>query len=111
MGPGVRPPTFKYAWNAYQVYDDAFLIRGAHSLKFGGGFEADQMNTFTWTGDYMGRFIFGSISKFLENKPSRVRGVLPGLISPRGMRVKIIGAYVQDDWRASQPDPESRAAL
>jgi outer membrane receptor protein involved in Fe transport len=100
MGPGVRPPTFTYAWNAFQVYDDAFLTRGTHSLKFGGVYEADQMNAVTWTGDFMGRFAFGSIPKFLENKPSRVRGVVPGLITPRGMRVKIFGAYAQDDWHA-----------
>ena len=100
IGPGVRPPTFTYAWNAFQVYDDAFLTRGTHSLKFGGVYEADQMNAVTWTGDFMGRFIFGSISKFLQNEPSRVRGVVPGLITPRGMRVKIFGAYAQDDWHA-----------
>jgi Carboxypeptidase regulatory-like domain/TonB-dependent Receptor Plug Domain len=100
IGPGLRPPTFSYAWNAFQVYDDAFLTRGAHSLKFGGGYEADQMNAFTWTGGFVGQFNFGSISKFLQNEPSRVQGVVPGFISPRGMRVKIFGAYVEDDWHA-----------
>ena len=33
--PGFAPPTFSYAWNAYQLYDDAFITKGLHTLKFG----------------------------------------------------------------------------
>jgi len=97
--PGLAPPTFSYAWNAYQVYDDAFLTRGLHSLKFGVGIERDQLNETTNTGDYLGTFKFGSIQAFLTNNPKSVAGVVPGLASPRYMRISIVGAYVQDDWR------------
>jgi len=28
-------PSTKYDWNSFQVYDDAFWIKGKHSIKFG----------------------------------------------------------------------------
>ena len=97
--PGLAPPTFTDAWNAYQVYDDAFLTRGLHSLKFGFGYERDQLNETTNTADFPGTFKFGSISALLQNKPKSVQGVVPGQTTPRYMRLSIVGAYVQDDWR------------
>ena len=99
IGPGVAPPIYRFVWNAYQVYDDAFVTRGLHSLKFGVGIERNQLNQVTNTGDFVGRYVFPSLARFLTNAPSRVRGVLPGLATPRGMRLSIVGAYVQDDWR------------
>src|SRR6195256_1838002 len=77
IGPGVSAPQFLYFWNAYQIYDDAFVTKGAHSLKFGGTFENDQMNATTRTADFVGTYSFKSISDFLTNQPSRVRGALP----------------------------------
>ena len=97
--PGLAPPTFAYVWNAYQAYDDAFVTRGLHSLKFGVGVERDQLNETTNTADYLGTFVFGSLNNFLTNAPKSVAGVVPGLASPRYMRLTIAGAYVQDDWR------------
>jgi hypothetical protein len=97
--PGLSPPTFTDAWNAYQVYDDAFLTRGLHSLKFGFGYERDQLNETTNTADFVGTFKFGSIPALLQNKPKSVQGVVPGQTTPRYMRISIVGAYVQDDWR------------
>ncbi|HYR85005.1 MAG TPA: TonB-dependent receptor [Terriglobia bacterium] len=99
IGPGVAPPIYQFVWNAYQVYDDAFLTRGLHSLKFGGGVERNELNQVTNTADFLGRFFFGNLRSFLTNAPSRVRGVIPSLATPRGMRVSIFGAYFQDDWR------------
>jgi outer membrane receptor protein involved in Fe transport len=97
--PGMAPPTFSYSWNAYQLYDDAFLTRGPHSLKFGFGYERDQLNETTNTADFPGTFKFGSIQSLLQNKPKSVQGVVPGQTTPRYMRLSIVGAYVQDDWR------------
>jgi outer membrane receptor protein involved in Fe transport len=97
--PGLGPPTFSYVWDAYQVYDDAFLTRGLHSLKFGVGFERDHLNETTNTGDYLGNFRFGTLQALLTNNPKSVVGSVPGLVTPRYMRISIIGAYVQDDWR------------
>jgi len=99
IGPGVGPPIFEFVWNSYQVYDDAFLTKGRHSLKFGATFEKDELNQITRTGDFFSRFFFGSPANFLTNTPSRVRGVIPGQLTPRYLRVKTAGAYIQDDWR------------
>src|SRR5207237_2229465 len=99
IGPGVAPPIYQFTWNAYQVYDDAFVTKGLHAVKFGAGVERDQLNQVTNTADFVARFFFGNLRSFLTNAPSRVRGVLPSLASPRGMRVSIAGVYVQDDWR------------
>jgi hypothetical protein len=97
--PGFAPPTFSYAWNAYQVYDDAFVTKGLHTIKFGVGFERDQLNETTTTADYLGTFKFASMGKFLTNNPKSVVGSVPGLVTPRYMRISIVGAYIQDDWR------------
>jgi outer membrane receptor protein involved in Fe transport len=99
IGPGVSDPQFVYFWNAYQIYDDAFVSKGSHSLKFGGTFENDQMNATTRTADFIGTYSFKTISDFLTNQPSRVRGALPSVLTPRYMRTSIFGAYLQDDWR------------
>jgi hypothetical protein len=97
--PGLAPPTFSYVWDAYQVYDDAFLTKGLHSIKFGVGVERDHLNETTATGDYLGTFRFGAMSNLLTNRPGSVVGSIPGLITPRYMRLTIVGAYLQDDWR------------
>ena len=97
--PGLAPPTFAYVWNAYQVYDDAFVNKGLHTLKFGFGLEKDQLNETTATADYLGTFKFATMSNFMQNIPKTVVGSIPGLVTPRYMRTAIVGAYVQDDWR------------
>jgi hypothetical protein len=97
--PGFALPTFAYAWNAYQVYDDAFVTKGLHTIKFGVGVERDQLNETTATADYLGTFKFASMQAFLTNNPKSVVGSVPGLVTPRYMRISIVGAYLQDDWR------------
>jgi hypothetical protein len=97
--PGLAPPTFAYVWDAYQIYDDAFLTKGLHSIKFGVGVERDHLNETTATADYLGTFRFGAITNFLQSKPGSVVGSIPGLVTPRYMRLTIVGAYIQDDWR------------
>jgi outer membrane receptor protein involved in Fe transport len=97
--PGLSPPAFAYVWDAYQVYDDAFLTKGLHSIKFGVGVERDHLNETTATGDYLGTFRFGALNNFLTNRPGTVVGSIPGLVTPRYMRLTIVGAYIQDDWR------------
>ena len=97
--PGLAPPTFSYVWEAFQGYDDAFLTKGLHSLKFGFGVERDHLNEITNTGDFLGTFRFGAISNLLTNRPGNVVGSVPGFVTPRHMRLTIAGAYVQDDWR------------
>jgi outer membrane receptor protein involved in Fe transport len=98
IGNGVSQTSYRN-WNSYQAYDDAFLTRGLHSVKFGFGFERDQLNEVDLTADYHGIFTFDPLATFLSNQPSRFSGGFPGLPGQRGMRQSIAGAYVQDDWR------------
>ena len=96
---GLNTPTSAhYHWNSFQGYDDASLTRGAHSMKFGGGVERIDWNHLSSnvTG---GQYNFASLSDFLNNIPSRLKLLIPGLLSPRDIRQTIFGLYVQDDWR------------
>jgi Carboxypeptidase regulatory-like domain/TonB-dependent Receptor Plug Domain len=97
--PGSGPPTFAYVWNAYQLYDDAFWTKGLHSFKFGVGAEKDQLDETTATADFLGTFKFPSLQSLLTNNPKSVVGSIPGLVTPRYMRIAIFGVYFQDDWR------------
>jgi Carboxypeptidase regulatory-like domain/TonB-dependent Receptor Plug Domain/TonB dependent receptor len=96
---GLSLSGYFFRWNSFQVYDDAFLTRGLHSLKFGVAFEREQLNQLTVT-EGAGAFSFGSLSDFLINKPKRFTAALPGLLTPRGLRQTIFGLYLQDDWRS-----------
>jgi hypothetical protein len=104
--PGITPShggfggqaTYHFRWNSFQAYDDAFLTKGVHSLKFGVAFERMQMNSFS-TDLPTGNFNFGTLQNFLLNRPSRFIAPLAGKITPRGLRQTLLGFYVQDDWR------------
>lgn len=98
---GAQPGAGTFArWNSYQAYDDAFLVRARHTLKFGFAFERDQLN-FLQDGSTQvnGRFRFGTMTNFLTNQPSSVVAGLPGQNPEIGMRQSIVGGYIQDDWR------------
>jgi hypothetical protein len=88
--------TWLFRWTSYQAYDDAFLTKGLHSLKFGVGFERMQFNLATLTGP--GTFKFPNFNAFLSNQPSQFAS---SLINPgwRGLRESLVAVYIQDDWR------------
>jgi outer membrane receptor protein involved in Fe transport len=99
-GGFTKGPGSYYPWNSYQVYDDAFLTRGTHSIKFGFAVERMQLNekinaggSGAWT---FGGFLNG-IQGFLTNNPKRLTFV-SGAAS-RDLRQTIFGGYIQDDWR------------
>jgi len=91
-------PTYFYGWNSFQGYDDAFLTRGTHSIKFGAAVERMHMEADALT-DVNGIWIFGGFPSFLANKPTHFNGGVASTLKPRNFRQTIIGAYVQDDWR------------
>lgn len=92
------PPFYGFHFNSYQAYDDAFVTRGTHSIKFGASFERLQDNDEAVQGAD-GNFTFKSLANFLINKPSRFAAAENGAIGERGIRESIIGAYLQDDIR------------
>ena len=86
-------------FNAYQFYDDAFLTKGKHSMKFGVSVERDQLNDIR-SARPGGIFAFSSMAAFLSNAAgSKITTDLPGLVGPVEARAGIYGAYFQDDWR------------
>jgi hypothetical protein len=102
-------PTYLYDWNSFQVYDDAFLNRGTHAIKFGVAVERMLLQATALT-DPNGIWQFGPlteldpatgkfISTFLQNKPKRFQGGIVSTLSPRDLRQTLFGVYVQDDWR------------
>ncbi|MGB9067870.1 MAG: TonB-dependent receptor [Candidatus Acidiferrales bacterium] len=93
---GLGPVNF--AWNSFQVYDDAFKTIGAHSLKFGFAFERMQTNEII-PGHENGTFVFSSLTNFLTNVPQSFNGSLQSAVTPRDVRQSLFGGYIQDDWR------------
>jgi hypothetical protein len=87
-----------YRWTSIQVYDDAFLTKGLHSLKFGAALERIDDNIIGFTNT--GNFKFATLSDFLTNHPQQFSADLPQSQLHRGIRETLFGLYVQDDWRA-----------
>lgn len=84
--------------NSFQAYDDAFLTKGIHSMKFGFAFERQQCNCFNVSATGT-RWKFASLTNFLEDIPAGVNGPVPGHYPERGWRDSLFGAYIQDDMR------------
>src|SRR5579863_7002900 len=93
-----------FDWNSIQFYDDAFLTRGTHSMKFGFALERMRYNPFNlyqpngllrFTGFATGN----ALEDLLTNQPHSLEGGLPVGISPRGYRQTLLAGYFQDDWK------------
>jgi hypothetical protein len=91
-------PTYFFHWNSVQVYDDAFISKGTHSIRFGGGFERMMLNVVAAT-DPNGIWRFKNWAGFLTNNPTKFQGGIASTLSPRNLRQSIFGLYLQDDWR------------
>ena len=88
-----------YIFNTFQAYDDAFLTKGTHSLKFGFAFNREQFNGISFS-RRNGTFKFPSLKGFLLDTPTNVQFPVPGTNHEAGLRQSTFGMYVQDDWRA-----------
>ena len=102
-GPNAQAPGYynhnqNFYWNSFQGYDDAFLTKGIHSIKFGAAVERMQDNQFM-VSNSNGSFSFSSLSAFLTNRPLVFQGQIPGASNVFGTRETLFGAYVQDDLR------------
>jgi hypothetical protein len=91
-------PTYLYRWNSFQGYDDAFLTKGTHTIKFGATFERMLLQVTALT-DANGIWFFNDLPSFLQNQPTKFQGGVASSLTPRDLRQSIFGAYVQDDWR------------
>src|SRR3984893_4121760 len=87
-----------YHWNSFQVYDDAFINKGTHTIKFGFAAERMQLKVEALS-DPNGIFHFGTLQDFFNNKPNKFLSGVASTLSPRNLRQTIVGGYIQDDWR------------
>jgi hypothetical protein len=93
-------PTYYYHWNSIQAYDDAFLTKGKHSIRFGGAIERMMLNVIADT-DPNGIWRFGDLGSFLTNNPAKFQGGIASTLSPRNLRQTLFGVYLQDDWHVN----------
>lgn len=89
---------FSHVQNSYQFYDDAFLTRGAHTLKVGFAAEHIQTNTLAHT-SLNGSFGFGGLGTFLKNQPNNFNISDAQVGRELGVRTTILAGYFQDNWR------------
>ena len=82
--------------NSFQWYDDLFLTKGRHSLKFGFAAERDLLSS-AGAPTAGGRWSFGSLTNFLTDIPTALTAQIPGTISISHYTYNIFGGYVQDD--------------
>jgi len=93
---GLNGTSFGNYWfTTYQLYDDAFLTRGIHSLKFGFAMERIDSN-FLLAANPDGVFRFNTLSDFLQNRPASFQFQY-GVLTPRGARESVFGGYAEDD--------------
>jgi len=96
---GVKNYGFTTAgFTSYQAYDDAFLAKGKHILKFGFAFERMYTSVIQDNTDG-GQYSFGSLFDFLTNVPQTLEAGLLAEHSPRDYRQNVFGLYLQDDFR------------
>lgn len=90
--------------NTYEIYDSFSLIRGRHSLKFGGSFRRNQINMLQGIASN-GFFVFApfpvsdSFASFLVGFP--VVFFQGGGDMNRGLRNVDYAFYAQDEWRVA----------
>jgi hypothetical protein len=92
-------PNYRFHWNSFQFYDDAFITKGVHFLRFGFASEYIQDNILA-SSDANGVVRFSSLANFLHNIPSEADFAAPGAIRERQIRQHLYAGYVQDDIRA-----------
>ena len=97
--PGLNQAEKIDRWqNSFQGYDDVFLTKGIHSLKFGFAVERIQLNASLFAPS--GAFPFGTLLAFLTNQPTVFSAALPSAPGThQGFRSSIFAGYAQDDVR------------
>ena len=91
---------FRHVQNSYQIYDDAFVTRGNHSLRFGFAFEKIEYNELGLRRPN-GRVRFRSLSDFLQDKPRDFFVLDPSRTREVGVRTNVWAGYLNDSWRYS----------
>ena len=90
---------FLHRWTSGQVYDDAFLTRGTHSLKLGFAFERMLYNITEKLSPNGRMNNYPNLAALLNNTPNRLNALAPGGSSAVAIRESFFAGYLQDDWR------------
>jgi Carboxypeptidase regulatory-like domain/TonB dependent receptor/TonB-dependent Receptor Plug Domain len=91
---------FQHRWTSGQFYDDAFVTRGTHSIKFGFAFERMLYNVTEKLSPNGRMNTYKSISDLLNNVPDQLNALAPGGSNEVAIRESLFAVYIQDDWRA-----------
>ena len=101
-GNPITGPANSYQ-NTYSLTDSVSWVRGKHDLKFGGGFQRDQLNTLLGIASN-GFFVFAPVpiignafADFLIGQP--VVFLQGGGDLPRGLRASNENLYLQDNYK------------
>ena len=90
---------FTHGWWSTQVYDDAFITRGTHSLKMGFAYENMQYNILEQLSPNGRMNTYGTLAAFLSNAPHQLNALAPGGSTEVRLRESLFAGYIQDDWR------------
>ena len=87
-----------YWYTTPQLNDDLSWVKGRNNIRIGFSVEDIRDNEYSPSSPN-GVWTFGSILNFLTVVPQQFSADFPGTDLYRGMRMKIFGAYFQDDLR------------
>jgi hypothetical protein len=90
---------FLHRWTSVQAYDDAFLTRGAHSIKIGFAFERMLYNITEKLSPNGRKSSYPSLDAFLNNDPITLNALAPGGSNEVAIRESLFAGYIHDDWR------------
>ncbi len=93
--------------NLFEAVDNISILRGAHSLKFGGGFLYNRLNIL-FPGAVQGVYAFSSLNNFLNGNYINYQQAF-GAPSQFQSNPNA-GAFIQDEWRI-RPDLTLNAGL
>lgn len=83
-------------YTSFQWGDDASVIRGRNTFKFGGKVERIRYNKNSLVGAPIGEYDFQTIADFLQGVPQLFRTDVPGADDIRGLRTTYLGFYFED---------------
>ena len=90
---------FQHRWTSGQFYDDAFVTRGTHSIKFGFTFERMLYNVLEQLSPNGRMNTYGSVADLLNNVTDQLNALAPGGSHEVAIRESLFAGYFQDDWR------------
>src|SRR5262245_37823431 len=90
---------FRFLQNKFTLTDDVLWTKGSHSIKFGGRFRKQQINSFSYT-YWNGNYTFTDLPSLLAGTPRIFTGARDGeAYGNRDFRDIALAPYIQDDWQ------------